>query len=280
MRLIFGLIMFLGVGLAGLAVSYAKQRLEAYRTELARSQREIVETVDIAVAIMPLAYGQELNPSHVKFIRWPAEHAPMGGFTSMDQIFPPDAEGPRIVLRAMEFNEPLSRSKITEPGQDAGVASRLGTGMRAFSLSVDVTTGVAGFIRPSDRVDVYWTGRANGENVTRLIQSNLQIIAVDQQDDQDSRNPVLARTITVEAAPDRIAALAQAQATGTLSLALVGVMDETESAPVQVNERDFLGLNAPVEPMAAAEPAPPAICTVRARRGSEVTLVPVPCATN
>ena len=58
----------------------------------------------------------------------------------------------------MEINEPILKIKVTEPGQDAGVSSRLERGMRAFAISVNVTSGVSGLLRPGDRVDVYWTG--------------------------------------------------------------------------------------------------------------------------
>lgn len=279
MRIIFGLVLFLGVGLAGLAVTYAKDRMDQYSTALDQQRQAVIETTEVVIVTAPLRYGQTLNRSYVRVIDWPAAFVPMGAFTSIDQVFPPDAEGERMALRAIERNEPLLRAKVTEPGQDAGVASRLGSGMRAFSISVDVTTGVAGFIRPGDRVDVYWTGGGRGERVTRLIQTNLQIIAVDQQSDQDQNNPMLARTITVEAPPERIGALAQAQASGTLSLALVGVGDETESGMVEVGLDDILGITN--EPAAPAEVAQaPQVCSVRTRRGGEIQIVPVPCANN
>ena len=53
-----------------------------------------------------------------------------------------------------------------EPGQDAGVSSRLSKGMRAFAIRVDVATGVSGFLRPGDRVDVYWSGTIQGRLLT------------------------------------------------------------------------------------------------------------------
>ena len=279
MRIIFGLVLFLGIGLAGLAVTYAKDRMEQYSTALDQQREAVIETTKVVILTAPMRYGQSLSRTNVRLIDWPAEFVPMGAFTSLDEVFPPDAEGDRVALRAMERHEPLLRAKVTAPGEDAGDASRLGSGMRAFSLSVDVTTGVAGFIRPGDRVDVYWTGGGRGERVTRLIQTNLQIIAVDQQSDQDQNNPMLARTITVEAPPERIGALAQAQASGTLSLALVGVHDETESGMVEVGLDDILGIVD--EPAAPAEVAQaPQVCTVRARRGGEVQIVPVPCSNN
>ena len=178
---------------------------------------------------------------------------------------------PRTVLRIMERDEPILLSKVTAPGQDAGIASRLGRGMRAFALRVDVTSGVSGFLRPGDRVDVYWTGEVRGENQTRLIRANVQIIAIDQIDDDDRANPMVARTITVEAPPEEVAALAQAQASGRLTLALVGVEDDTVAEQVQISTNQALGV-AEVEAQAGPE-----VCSTRERRGGQVIVTPVPC---
>jgi pilus assembly protein CpaB len=172
----------------------------------------------------------------------------------------------------MEADEPVLVSKVTAPGEDAGVASRLQEGMRALALRVDVISGVSGFLRPGDRVDVYWTGNGReGERVTRLIRSNVQIIAVDQIADEDRNNPTVARTITVMAGPGDIAALTQAQASGNLTLALVGVSDETVSDEVEVSTDQLLGAQEVVQSSG------PEICTVRARRGGEVVVTQVPC---
>ncbi|MBF9034088.1 Flp pilus assembly protein CpaB [Rhodobacterales bacterium HKCCE2091] len=271
MRLIFGLVLIVGVALAGFAVYIAQDRFAQYQNAIAQQRNAIIETTDIFVVNTQLRYGQQLRPEHVVAIRWPADHVPFGAFTTMEEIFPDGPDVPRTVLRVMERDEPILRSKVTGPGQDAGVASRLARGMRAVAIRVDVTSGVSGFLRPGDRVDVYWSGSSRGEDVTRLIRSNVQIIAIDQIADEDRNNPTIARTITVEAAAEDVAALAQAQSTGRLTLALVGVEDDTASETVEINQNTLLGI-AEVE-----REAGPRICTVRARRGGEVVVTPVPC---
>lgn len=271
MRIIFGLVLIIGVGLAGFAVYVAKDRFTQYQTALASQQNEIVPTTAVYVVTRQMRYGEELRPSDVQAVEWPADFVPFGAFTNAEDLFPADTDELRTIVRVMERNEPLLASKVTEPGDDAGVASRLTQGMRAFALRVDVTSGVSGFLRPGDRVDVYWSGQARGENVTRLIQASLQIIAIDQIADEDRSNPMIARTITVEAPPNQIATLAQAQATGSLSLALVGVSDTTESETIEVSQQDLLG----VQEVVAQEG--PRVCTVRNRRGAEVIETPVPC---
>jgi pilus assembly protein CpaB len=266
MRLIFGLALIAGLALAGFAIHTAQERFSQYQSALADTQNSIIPIENVWVVRRQLKYGDQLRPSDVREVEWPARAMPSGIFTSLEEIFP-EGEGARTVLRQIERNEPLLVSKVTAPGREAGLAATLTTGMRAFTLKTDVNAGVAGFLRPGDRVDVYWTG--NG--VTKLIEANLPLIAIDQITDEQRNDPPIARNITVEASPEKVAKLAQAQATGRLQLALVGVRDTTESESVEATLREVLG----AEETVAVEA--PEVCTTRQRRGQEVVLVPVPC---
>lgn len=145
--------------------------------------------------------------------------------------------------------------------------------MRAFAIRVDVSSGVSGFLRPGDRVDVYWSGSGVNEAgvseaITKLILANVDLIAVDQIADSDRAAPTIARTVTVEVTPRQVAALAQAQASGRLSLALVGAQDETASTAVEVGQGEIIGeINTPKAQS----------CTIRTRRGAEIIETTIPC---
>ncbi len=272
MRIVFILVLAVGVGLAGFAVSIAKDRFDQYQTALNEQQSAIVPTTDVVVVNRQLRYGERLTPEDVSVIRWPAEFVPFGSFTSIEELFPADDDGVRTVLRIMEQHEPILLAKVTAPGEDAGVASRLAEGMRAIALRVDVSSGVSGFLRPGDRVDVYWSGMGrDGDSVTRLIRANVQLIAIDQIADEQRNNPTIARTITITARPEDVAALTQAQSTGNLTLALVGVDDVTDVGEVEVSTSSLLG---EIEEIASDGPR---VCTVRNRRGADVIVTQVPC---
>jgi len=282
MRMVFGLVLMLGLGLAGFAVYMAKDYINAYQAELAReraARAQIVPTVEVVVANRQLRYGEAIAEDDVRLVRWPETALPEGVFQGLDSFFPENEDKPRLALRAMEKDEPVLAIKVTEPGEDAGVSSRLGKGMRAFAIRVDVASGVSGFLRPGDRVDVYWSGivpsGATGieEEVTKLIQSGMRLIAIDQTADQDRQNPSIARTVTVEATPLQVAGLAQAQNTGRLSLALVGVADDAVTEEVAVNQNRLLG----IERREVKEVPQEETCTIRTRRGNEIIVTPIPC---
>ncbi len=283
MRAVFGLVLIVGIALAGGAVMMARNYIEAYQAELARersARAQVVPTVEVFVATRPLRYGERLTQEDVRAVRWPEEAVPEGAFTEEATLFSEDPEDSRFILRAMEKDEAIMAVKVTKPGEDAGLTSQLERGMRAFAIRVDVASGVSGFLRPGDRVDVYWTGSlgeavegARGE-VTRLIETSIQLVAVDQIAGGDVTGATIARTVTVSARPEQVAALAQAQNTGRLSLALVGAEDDTIAAAVEVDQRKLLGLG---ELKIAPQEVEEKVCTIRTRRGAEVVDIPIPC---
>ncbi len=278
MRLVFGLVLLLGLGLAGFAVYMAKDYVNSTEAKLAAeraARSQIVPLVDVYVANRPIRYGERLAKEDVRLVRWPENAIPEGSFLTEADLFPKGDESLRSVLRAMEKDEAIMAVKVTEPGELAGVGSRLAPGMRAFAISTDVASGVSGFLRPGDRVDVYWTGRPPGSQaeVTKLIQANMRLIAIDQSADEDRTNPSVARTVTVEASPENVASLAQAQATGRLSLSLVGVEDNTVSSAVQIDQRQLLG----IAEERIVEVEKERVCTVKTRRGAEVVEIPIEC---
>jgi len=285
MRLIFGLVLLVGIGLAGFATYMAKNYIEQYQQELAQERKQRapeIETVDVLVAARDLKYGEKLEKDAVKSVSYPKTSLPEGIFTEATALFPEDASDPREVLRSMVAGEVILAGKVTDPGEPAGIGSRLASGMRAFAIEVDAKSGVSGFLRPGDRVDVYWTGsvgkgnmRTEGNStgsVTKLIQSRMPLVAVDQSADMDRDEARIARTVTVAATPQQVAALAQAQSTGRLSLSLVGALDQTTSEVIEVDQYSLLGIEAPKPPQVEEER-----CTVRTRRGSEVVVTPIPC---
>ena len=283
MRLVFGFVLMLGLGLAGFAVYLAQGYVEQHQAELDKeraAREQVVPLTDVFVSTAAVRYGDRLDQADVKLVRWPVDAVPEGSFTDIALLFP-EGQPPRTVLRAMEPGEAIMTIKVTEPGEDAGVSSKLSPGKRAFALRVDVASGVSGFLRPGDRVDVYWTGSNVSEaggtrEFTKLIQTGVKLIAVDQSADQDRSNPTVARTVTVEATREQVAALAQAQATGRLQLALVGAQDDETYSEIAIDQGTLLGIEEEVVVVEEQE----RVCTIKTRKGADIVEVEVDCPTN
>jgi pilus assembly protein CpaB len=282
MRLVFGLVLIAGLALAGFAVYMAQNYIGAYESALAKERERAggsVPVTPVYVTKRAINYGETITAEDVALAPWPKQTLPETYFDKENPLFVA-GEGPRLAMRPIEKHEVLMAVKVSEPGGDAGLTSRLERGQRAFAIKVDVASGVSGFLRPGDRVDVYWTGRPPDElgerasgDVTKLIQTGIQLIAIDQTSAPEFNTTTIARTVTVAASPQQVASLAQAQSTGKLSLSLMSQTDDTVSEAVEVDQRSLLGMAAEV----TMEERVAKTCTTRVRRGADVVEIPIPC---
>lgn len=275
MRMVFGLVLAIGIALAGAAVymaqGYINQTESALQDEL-RVKAKTGGLVELFVVSKPKNYGEPLAPEDVQMIYWPKNALPEGAFFDPAVLFPQDNKAPRYIVRQMEKFEPILAVKVTEPGEQAGLNGSIEQGMRAFAIKVEA----ADFLQPGDRVDIYWTGSVQGMNgeITRLIETAIKIIAVDGKANGVAEGQLQNRSVTVATTPEQVGRLAQAQATGRLVMALVGNGDMIESAAVEVDTRGMLGIQIS---QPAAEVEAPKSCTIKTRKGSEVVEIPIPC---
>jgi pilus assembly protein CpaB len=275
--MVFGLVLVAGLALAGFAVymvqGFVNQNASALQQERAKLQK-IGNLVEVYVVNKPLKYGDALTKDDVQKIYWPENALPENAFSDEAVLFPGDGAKPRYVMRQMEKFEPVLAVKVTEPGEQAGLTARLGKGMRAYTIKVDATSGA--FLNPGEIVDVYWTGSVDGNigEITRSIESSVSIIAVDQSTNGDrGLTEGVPSTVTVEASPQQVARLAQAQATGRITLSLVGVHEEAATGKVEVNSQTLLGM----EKQEVAAVVTEKVCTVMIRKGAEAVPTTITC---
>jgi pilus assembly protein CpaB len=278
MRGVFGLVLAAGVVLAGGAVYVAQGYIAQTEAQLAAEQQARALTgplVEVFVVNKAKKYGEPLLKEDIQQVWMQEQYLPETIYRTEEEIFPPNEEKPRFILRSMEAFEPLLAIKVTEPGQPAGLTGQLNAGMRAFAINVDVTSGVSGFLQPGDNVDVWWTGAnaVTGESFTQLIETSVAIVAVDQATSERETGAEIASTVTVEVLPEQVGRLAQAQSTGRLMLSLVGTNDTAEVGTIEVDNDALLGIVQQEVVVAEQE----RVCTVRQRNGAEVVEVPITC---
>lgn len=280
MRAVFGLVLIVGMALAGAAVYMIQGYIKQTETLLQRERdfnAAAGKLVQVFVYNKKLKYGDALSPEDVDVIYWPERSLPEGIFRDELELFPENAPGPRFIIRETIAFEPVLASRITAPGELAGLTAKLGEGMRAFQISVG-RSGVAGFVQPDSFIDIYWTGQIEGGDgsATRLIESSMQIIAVDSSfTSEGSSGGGNASTVTVAATPEQVARLAQAQSTGRLTMSLVGDGTETVTEQIEVDTNSMLGIEEKVEVVAPV--IEKEVCTRRERKGTEVIVTEIPC---
>jgi pilus assembly protein CpaB len=286
MRAVFGLVLVLGMALAGFAVLMVKGYVADTESALiAERQRtaQVVETVEVLAVTVPKAFGDTLMPEDLTTILYAKEFLPQGSFATEADLFPEGLDISRSVLVSMDVNEIVLLSKVTPQGQIAGITHTLRPKMRAFTINVDASTGVSGFLRPGNRVDVYWTGSVNhstGQDETHLIGSSIELVAIDQSTDRNSTKTEIPRTVTVQVSPADVARLAQAQSEGKLSLSLVG--SDSALNAVADGEQAIALPKPPAAPVVVAD-APVKVapvsqaCYTIVRRGTEKVQAEIAC---
>jgi pilus assembly protein CpaB len=218
------------------AQAWLNSQNEARMRSLA-AQQHPQATRTIVVASKPLRFGNELNAQALHEIPWSEDALPAGAFATIGDVL---GSGKRVVLAAIEVNEPILSVKITGPGQRATLSAVLHDGMKAVTIRVNDVDGVAGFVLPGDRVDIALT-RLDGKGgaTTDVVLQNAQVLAIDQVADERVAAPSVAKSVTLEV--DTLAAqkLGLAASLGSLSLMLRKAGDTTAPKSLRVSLKDL-----------------------------------------
>jgi pilus assembly protein CpaB len=193
-------------------------------------------TSTLVVASKALRFGNELSESSLREMPWPVDAIPQGGFRSIQEML---GQGKRVVLTAIEANEPVLASKITGQGQRATLSAMLGDGRKAATIRVNDIDGVAGFVLPGDRVDVMLSRQIEKNNaINDVVLKNVKVLAIDQLADERSDKPSVVKAVTLDVDIAGAQKLALASQIGTLALALrkAGDAEPTASRLITISD--------------------------------------------
>lgn len=207
------------------------------------------EGVPIVVASREIKYGDRLQPGMLTIVKAPANLAPQGAFSTIEQVLAADRGAP-VALTPMAAREPVLPTKISGPGSRPTVAAEVAEGMRAYTLKVSDATGVGGHALPGDRVDVVLlrdlTPTGPDRNyISYIVVQNARVLGIDLNADPTSEKPATPSTATIEVSVEGSQKLSIASTLGTLSLALrrSGEADVADAGPLRTT--DFLLGGAP-----------------------------------
>ena len=191
----------------------------------------------VLVARKALPVGTIIDAESLAYQAWPKELVQNAYYTEGAAESDPAKMIGTVVRNAITAGEPITKGALVGPNDRGFLAAALGPGMRAVTVPVSNTSGVAGFIFPGDRVDMVLTqavaGGGDGPplNVSETIVRNLRVLATDQRiDSKNAEGKTEVKTfasVTFEATPRIAEKIAVAQSMGTLSLALRSIADNT-----------------------------------------------------
>ncbi len=227
---------------AGAAVFTAQSWLSAQRDALAAQQpTEVKEVakVEVLVAKEDLPAGLIVTPDHLRWQPWPDDSVNKA-YHRRGKIELETFAG-TVVRAGIAAGEPVTDTRIVRPGENGFLAAVLSPGMRAVTVPVNATSGISGFIFPGDRVDLILThGVEQDEESDRTrrasetVLSDVRVLAIDQTTDDQSEEPALAKTATLEVTPKQAEMVTLLTDLGRLSLSLRSLQLDDEAAEIQV----------------------------------------------
>ena len=208
--------------------------LIAYRANQPQQSAQITQMdpapllVSYMVAAHPLPAGTLAREEDFTTRSVPSNDVPAGAIV--------DSPEAKIGLRGslvrtwLDTGSPVTQADVLRPRDRGFLASVLAPGTRAISINVDAETGVSGLLWPGDHVDVVLTHEIQNANLAHKTASetvlhDIRIIAIDQKIVQGAPNNSttageVARTVTLQVAPDQVETVTVADHLGKLSLAM------------------------------------------------------------
>jgi pilus assembly protein CpaB len=218
----------------------------------------------VVAAAHPLQTGVQITAADVKLIGWPADAIVPGSFTKIEDVVD------RGVVAPLLENEPVTANKVAALGAGAGLPPTIPPGMRAISVRVNDVVGVAGFVTPGNRVDVFVTLRRADATVTRVVVSNIQVLTAGTkyEQDQPEREPIPTSVVTLLLSPEDAEKVVLASSEGSIMLALRNPLDITPTTTPGTHLAALYG-----EP---AAPAPTPKVAPRPRPAAVPAVAPAP----
>jgi len=189
----------------------------------------------VLVATRPLPVGTIVDAEAFRYQQWPEGLVQDAYYVRGPQGGDPSTLIGTVVRTEISAGQPVTRGALIRPGERGFLAAALGPGMRAVTVAVSATSGVAGFVFPGDRVDLVLTQEVEGGGdggplrVSETIIRNIRVLAVDQRitarDEEGNQVARNVSTVTFEATPKIAEKIAVAQTIGQLSLSLRSLAD-------------------------------------------------------
>lgn len=189
---------------------------------------------EVLVATRALPVGTIIDAEALRYQRWPEKLTQPAYFIKGQNPTNPQELIGTVVRNEIAEGQPITQGSLIKPGDRGFLAAALGPGIRAITVPVSVTSGVAGFIFPGDRVDIVLTQEVAGGDGPTLKASetvfrNVRVLATDQRMSANGEDgkPVIKNftTVTLEATPKMAEKIAVAQTIGQMSLALRSIAD-------------------------------------------------------
>lgn len=186
----------------------------------------------VVVAVKPIAQHTLIGPEDVDLQKIPGQYVNPTAYTDKNRVIG------QITVSDVTTGEQILRDKLLNDNNRKGqMAYVVPAGKRAISIAVDQISGVSGYIKPDDRVDIIATadvpvpgpnGGDSAKTYSVLALQNILVLAVGDSleivpgstTDTKKQDSVETKTITLAVLPQEGQLLALASERGSVRLML------------------------------------------------------------
>lgn len=274
--------------LASLAVVMAHRWAQAQRQTLAAERQRLMadyqKPVEVLVAARDLPENTVLDAADVQTARVPEKYLQPYATRALQDL------AGRVTVAPIAAGEQVLLNKVRRPDAvpaNATLAGLTPKGKRSVTIGVDAMTGVGGFVRPGDQVDLLWTVKLPGAGgpgeqvVTVTLFQDVPVMAVGRDlaghkaADVGKGRAENEFTVTLALTPQETALLLFAREQGRVQLSLRPRSEE--GTPVAVPPANINTLNAMMEAQLgkSEEPAAKAARQIEVYKGLKRDVVSV-----
>src|SRR5918996_291817 len=165
----------------------AKNMFAGAGTQQAAAAPAVPVGPKVLVARKALPVGTIIDAESFTYQPWPKELMQAAYYVEGS----PDSDTKTLLGTVVRYpitaGQPVTRGSLVGPQDRGFLAAALGAGMRAITVPVNVSTGVAGFVFPGDHVDLVLTQAVQGGGdgpplkVSETVVRNVRVLATDQR---------------------------------------------------------------------------------------------------
>lgn len=217
------ILVLIAVIAAGGTAMMARNWLNIERAQTVQVAPTVKETTNkVLVASENLATGHIIKQEDLRWQPWP-EDGVLDLYVVEGVGSATDYAG-SVVRRGIAAGTPVTLDQIVKSGERGFLAAVLPPGMRAVSVPISATSGISGFVFPGDRVDLILTHKiktdGGARHASETVLTNVRVLAVDQDTNDQENAPRIAKTATLEVTPKQVEKIAVLRQLGALSLSL------------------------------------------------------------
>jgi len=179
----FGFALVCGVLAVIFAVQWRGQQLRKFSALEQRLRTNYREPIAVVTAAKELPENTVVEVSHLTTANVPEE------FVQPYAVRAPEEVLGKVTIAPIAAGEQMLLNKLRrqEEGPSGTLSTVMPKGKRAVTITVDAITGVGGFVRPGDMVDVLWTvkappvGQEEGQILTFTLFQDVPVLAIGRE---------------------------------------------------------------------------------------------------